>query len=230
MLDTIEATHEMHTALDHIKTTEAAKAVFIASESAKMRKTRAKKADETKRVKSVKSAKDEEGKRRIAVTVMEEGGKKRTVKRLMTTADKMMQNKLLPKVLKSAIDGFALLVADGYGVATTDGQDSTSRLTCSYEPMSGSGYGSKTLSDTMLNGLSAYKSMRSRVPAGMLQTFDQIVGEETGNLKTPRRTLAQIGEDAGYTHKQASSAGGMQVICVAELIAHYMKERAQMAT
>lgn len=183
------------------------------------------KADEVIRVAKVKDAKEKDRRRRVVVTVMTDAGKSRTVKKMITTCDKMLAQKQMPKYLKTAVDAYAQLVADAHGAATEDQDDSSNRMTCGYEPMSGGSFGSKTVSDRQLFGIGAEREMKKRIPMELKQTFDQIVGEETGHLSVIRRVPATIGEEKGFKHRQASSAGAMEVLAVCYLIAHFMRER-----
>jgi len=188
--------------------------------------SKAKKAAESDRIEGVKTRKRNRQKLDAAITVMEDGGRRRTVKRLMTTCDKMLQLKTIPPHLRSAVGGFAILVADGMAVATKDGDDSTNRLTVSYDPVGGTpGFQSKTLSDRQLEGLTAMRRMKARIPDDLMPTFLQIVSEETGAISGRGDTLTIIGERHGFKYRQASSAGSMQVVCIAAMISHFLKER-----
>jgi len=192
----------------------------------KAESTRLRKADERRKVSAVRLGKAKADKKRVSTMTIVDGKEKITVKKIATTCDKMVENGTLPKTLKQALDMFCILVGDGHGAATEAGHDSSNRMTCGYEPMStGGGFGSKTPSDRQMNGLRAWKTMKKRVPAELMMTFMQVVGEETGNLTVPRRTLAQIGEDRGFRYKQSSSAGAMEVIAVLSLIAHYIRDQ-----
>lgn len=183
--------------------------------------------EERRRVKAVRAEKAKASKKRVTMTTVKDGNSNRSVKKIRTTADKMLTSGSLPKYLKTALDAFSIMVADGWGVATEEGHDSTSRQTCTYEPMTGSGYASKTLSDRQLDGLAAWRILESRMPEELKPTFCQLIGEETGNLTLARRTQSEIGESRGFKYKQASSAGAMEIICVCMLINHYLKEKAQ---
>lgn len=223
MLDTLKSNKGMAAQVASRLQHEAAVAEFMASESAKARRGR--KQAEKRSIATVKLGKERDDKRRVSMMTIEDGQTKITVKKVKTTIDKMITAGQMPKRMKQHVDAFSILVADGYGVATAIGHDSSNRLTCSYEPMSGSGFGSKTPSDRQLDGLTAYRQMHSRIPAEMMQTFMQIIGEETGNMRVERRNLAQIGESNGFTHRQASAAGAMEILAVCFLIAHFMREK-----
>lgn len=221
MVPTIEANLAMRVALTDEEKRKSAQQVKIRAESARLRK-----ADEKRSLATVKHGKAKADKKRVSMVTIEHGKEKITVKKIATTCDKMVENGTLPKTLKQALDMFAIMVGDGHGAATELGHDSSNRLTCGYEPMStGGGFGSKTVSDRQMNGIKAMKLMTKRVPAELMQTFLMVVGEETGDLRVPRRTLAQIGEDRGFRYKQSSSAGAMEVIAVLSLIAHYVRDQ-----
>lgn len=218
---TIEANQAMRRALTEEEKRQREAEMKIRRESARLRK-----ADERRRTASVQHAKAKAEKKRVSTIIIEDGKERRSVKKIITTCDKMAESGTLPKTLKQALDMFAIMVGDGHGAATEAGHDSSNRLTCGYEPMSsGSGFGSKTPSDRQLNGLRAWKSMKARMPAELMQTFLQIVGEEIGDLRVPRRTLAQIGEDNGFAYKMAAGAGAMEVRAVCSLIAHFIRDQ-----
>ncbi len=210
-------------ALAAIKTRQAEQVGFMAQERQSLKQL---KAAEGVRVFNAKARKDRNGAKRVAVSVLETDGQRRTVKRIVTTASKMHDDQKLPKYLRVALEAFAILVADGLGVATMDGHDSSNRLTGSYEPSGGGGgFASKTYTDRQLNGLAAFREMEKRIPTELEIVFRQIIGEEVGSITGKRQSLAELGEHLGYKHSQSSAAGGVQVYCVTTLIGHYMKEK-----
>jgi hypothetical protein len=225
MLDTtLQATDDQIRALDDHFDREASKKAVMQSEQAKLRKSRV--TAEQKRVDATKAGKAKRAKSGLAVTVTTENGKNRIVKKRRTTTDKMLKTGILQKYLKSSLDCFAVMVGDAIGVATTDGHDATNRLTAAYEAFSaGGGYSSKTLSDRQLDGLTAYRQMESRIPVELHAIFRQIVFEEVGASLAVPMTLTEMGEKAGYTWRQASAAGGMQITCVLMLVHHFLKEK-----
>lgn len=164
--------------------------------------------------------------RRSAKTVIQIGTERRSVTKVVTLVDKVFKAGNLPKELKLAVDAFAMLVADGMGVATMDGDDSTSRLIGTYDGyVSGSGFKAMTPSDRQIDGLTAFRVMRSMVPQELQPVYQQIIHEEVGIRHNKPLGLAEYGEEFGYRYKQSSSAGGMLVFCVATLIAHYLRNR-----
>jgi hypothetical protein len=220
----MRANPKMHEALSGKQIRESELLSYMQDEKIKLRKTC--KAEERRSVAAVQHGKAKAEKKRVSTVMIEDGKERRVVKKIATTCDKMLENGTLPKNLKQALDMFAMLLGDGLGASTDGMQDSSNRLTCGYEPMStGGGFGSKTPSDRQLEGLKAEKLMLVRVPAELMQTYLQIIGEEIGNMKVPRRTLAQIGEDNGFRYKQASSAGAMEVRAVCSLIAHFIRDQ-----
>lgn len=220
------ATAEQSEALDKLKQRELAAQALQASESAQLRRSR--KTAEKDRIAAVRNQKaletidgiDREG-------VLTEAGRTRSVHRRRTTASKMLAAGTLPKDLHDHLQAFALLCAAGTGAAIFDGADSTSKLSSPYEPFMGKPmFGSRTLSDRQLAGVSAFKAMRARVPAELMHVYCQVVGEEIGELSVKSKTLAEIGEELGFTHRQSNSAGAAFVIAMCSLIAHFIRQGA----
>ncbi|WP_088347756.1 MULTISPECIES: hypothetical protein [Rhodomicrobium] len=183
------------------------------------------KAAEINRVAVAKAQMAKSRKKQVRDVVIETAGSRHTGRRVDTTCSKMVAAGTLPKYLMVALDGFTLLVADSFGVATLDGDDATSNLTGGYEPGIGRlPRGPRTVSDRQLRGLGVLKAMQQRVPAELQAVFRQIVTEEVGAMANPK-SLAELGEEIGRKHKQASAAGGTLVYCVLALIHQFMKER-----
>lgn len=220
----MRANPKMDNALSGIQIRQDELLSYMQDEKIKLRKQRA--AAEKRSMAAVNHSRVKAEKKRVSTVMIEDGKEKRVVKKIATTCDKMLENGTLPKQLKQALDMFAMMLGDGQGAATDSGHDSSNRLTCGYEPASsGGGFGSKTPSDRQLQGLRAEKLMKERVPTELMQTYLQLIGEEIGNMKVPRRTLAQIGEDNGFRYKQASAAGAMEVRAVCALIAHFIRDQ-----
>lgn len=183
------------------------------------------KSDEAIRVGAVRAAKAKAGTKRAGVTVMVDGGRNRAVKRIKTTVGKMADSNMLPKYLAVAVSGFALLVVDAFGSSCLDADGSSNRLTSAYEPVISSGFGPREISDRQLYGIGALREMEKRIPQELMPLFQMIVKEEVGLASGASRTLAQIGEDAGRKHKQASAYAGGMVFCVCALIHEFMRQR-----
>lgn len=181
-------------------------------------------AQEIERIEQTQTQKIKLTRTRTDYHIIETDGHKREVRKVKTTASKLEKTGKLPRDLSNYVQLFAHLVANGMGAATDDSHDSTNRLTCSYEPSGGGGFGSKTPSDRVLTGMNAYQMMRQRVPQELLPLFDQIVNEEVAGYSPLARTLVELGEALGYTHRQSTASGGTQVFCVAALIAHFLRE------
>lgn len=201
---------------------DASLAAAVVAERTQFRRTR--RAEDAARTIHAQEARAKVLRTRTKVIVMETEGKRRTVRKVKTTCDKMLAEGKLPKHLKTAVDVFSLLCAASTGAATIDHDDSTNRMTASYDVTGGSAFGSKTLSDRQLLGMQAVREMKRRIPSELMPIFMMIMGEEVG-LSDTRKSLSLIGEELGYKHKQASSAAAMAVYSVAAIISHYMKER-----
>lgn len=198
--------------------------IFMRQETVSLRRSR--RVDEFERVEEVRTTKIKSFRRRTDYHVLETDGHKREVQKVKTTASKLEKDGRLSKDLSVYLHLFAQMVADGWGAATGDGQDSTNRLTAAYEPIGTlSGFGSKTPSDRQLWGMEAYHDMRQRIPQEFVSLFDQIVNEEVAGYSPLAKTLAELGEYLGYKHKQSSASGGTQVYCIVAMIAHFLKER-----
>jgi len=182
-------------------------------------------ADEIERVELTRTRKIKEFTRRTDYVVLETDGHRRGVQRVKTTASKLETAGKLPKDLMVYVQAFAMLVANGMGAATDDRHDSTNRLTANYEGGSGGAFGSRTPSDRVLMGTSAYQEMRQRIPQELLPLFEQIVNEEVAGYSPLARTLKEIGEALGYTDRLSSASGGTQVFCISALIAHFLREK-----
>jgi hypothetical protein len=195
----------------------------IREESAKLRADRT--AAEAQRVAVAKIERAKALKANVKSEVIHEGGRSRTVHKVKTTAQKLMESGKLSKDLKNQLDAFSMVVARALGAAVDDGEDSTSRLTAQYEGMSGGAFGSKTLSDKVIDARTELREIGRLIPPEMQEVFVQVVGEEVGSLIGKPKTLDQLGEMRGYLHKQASASGGTQVYDVVALIAHLAKMR-----
>jgi hypothetical protein len=206
---------------------EATVTATMVAERTQFRRNR--RAEDAARTIHAQEARAKELRTRTKVIVMETEGKRRTVRKVKTTCDKMLAEGKLPKHLKTAVDLFAQLCAASTGAAVIDAQDSTNRMTSSYDVMGGGSFGSKTFSDHQLTGMTAVREMKRRVPTELMPIFMMIMAEEVGLAET-RKSLSQIGEDLGYKHKQASSAAAMAVFSVAAIIGHYLKEQGYTAT
>lgn len=177
----IKANPAMEKALTGLQIQADETLAFMEAEKNRLRRSR--QAKEAQRVAGAKDVKAKQEAAQSGVTVMTEGGKSRTVKRMKTTASKMRDAKTLSRELYNHLQAFALLCAAGTGAAILDQHDSTSRMTGPYEPYApGGGFGSKTLSDRQLAGISAFKEMRRRIPQEMMHAYCQVVGEEIGSL------------------------------------------------
>lgn len=195
---------------------------FMHSESARLRASR--KADEGKRIAAVQAEKQRAARAKITIGVLTTEGRQHTVRRIKTTSDRLAKERRLPDDLKACLDAFALLVGDAVGAATRDGDDSTARLTISYDGYSGAPvFASKSINDRQLDGERALKEMAARIPHELRETFAQIIAEEIGLSGGRSKTLRELGEALGYLHKQSPAAGGAIVYCIASLIAHYMR-------
>lgn len=181
-------------------------------------------AEEIERIELVRVTKTKITRTRTDYHIIETDGHKREVRKVKTTSSKMEKSGKLPRDLSNYVQLFAHLVANGMGAATDDAHDSTNRLTASYEASGGMTFGSRTPSDRVLTGMNAYQMMRQRVPQELLSLFDQIVNEEVAGYSPLSRTLVELGEALGYTHRQSTASGGTQVWCVATLIAHFLRE------
>lgn len=207
---------------------------MIAENAARFQARRAelaqRKRDEERRVKEAQAKREKQLRLRTSLTLIEDEGEKRPARKLVTLCDKMVRAGQLPGHLKVAVSAFALLVASGTGAATEEGADSTNRLTAGYAPATSlSGFGSKTPSDRQLAGLTAMREMRARVPDDMMNVFLLVVMQETGQGEG-KKTLSQLGEELGYHHKQAASAGAMAIFAVASLISLYLKDKSVTAS
>lgn len=198
--------------------------IIMREETRQLRITR--KGEEYERVETVRTASVKTTRRRVGFVVLETDGHKREIRKVKTTASKLEKDGKLTRDLANYLSAFARSVADGMGVATDDGHDSTNRLTASYEPIGTlSGFGSRTPSDRQLLGIEALQEMKNRVPNELIPIFNQIVDEEVAGYSPLARTLSELGERLGYKHKQQTAAGGALVYAVSCLIAHYMRER-----
>lgn len=198
-------------------------AAFIAAETKSLRESR--KDDELARVSKAKEKRRRELTGAQKVEVLHTDGRSRTVKRVNTTASKMMTSGKLPRDLYNQLTAFARVVARALGAAVDDGDDSTSRLTAQYDGMPGGAHGSKTPSDSILDARTALREIGRLIPPELQAVFVQIVGEEVGSFMGKPKTLDQLGDARGYHHKQASASGGTQVYDVIALIAHLAKLR-----
>ena len=181
---------------------------------------------ESQRIKDAKARRSRQLAVRAETVVMIEEGRQRTVRKVKSVLDKTAQ---LPKSLRVIVDAFCRQVADSNGVATIDGEDSTNRQTGAYEAGGNVCFGSKTLADKQIAGSALYKLVKVRIPFDFLSLFDQIVSEEIGTFQGKPKTLAQIGENFGFLHKQASAAASMAIIATCTIIAHSMREFADLA-
>jgi hypothetical protein len=197
---------------------------YLREESVILRRIDSRTGEEIERVEATRTDKIESFKTRSDKLVLRTDGHTREVRKVATTIAHLEKHGNLTKDLAIYLHKFAQRVADGHGAATEDGDDSTSRLTASYEAGGGGSFGSKTYSDRRLDGLRVLQEMKKRIPRELMPVFDQIVNEETSGWHDRKRTLAEIGEMIGYKHKQQSAAGGALVYAVVALIAHYCRE------
>lgn len=161
---------------------------------------------------------------RVHDEIFHDGGHTRLVRRVTTTAGKLVQAGKIDRGLKASLEEFARLVAVALGAATIDGDDSTSSCVSQYDPTSGGGsFGPRSMGDRRLQALEVLARVRRYIPNELVRTFTEIVAEEVGSLMNPARSLARVGESRGYMHKQASAAGGVEVAIMIELIAHLMQ-------
>jgi hypothetical protein len=196
---------------------------FMHAETARLRAER--QAEEQKRVAQAKAKRKKHLEGRQQTQVMSTDGRTHTVKRVKTTASKMVETGKLPRDLYTQLAAFAAIVARALGAAVEDGQDSTSRLTAQYEGVPGGTFGSKTLSDSVIDARTELREIGRLIPPEMQECFVQVVGEEVGSLLGKPLTLDQLGEKRGYHNKQASASGGTQVYDVVALLTHLAKLR-----
>lgn len=196
---------------------------IIANISISRQKAAVKRGNENKRIDKAKLARQKEMK--TSIVVLQTEGRTHTVRKFKTTAEKLMGDGKLPKDMKNALDAFAVLAADALGVATVDGDDSTSKITGQYETGGGTGFASRTPSDRQLAGATALRQMAARIPSELREVFTQLIAEEVSYNDIRRRTLRELGEAMGYLHKQSTAAGGATVYCVTALIAHFMRQK-----
>jgi hypothetical protein len=187
------------------------------------------KLEEIERVEQTRTTQIETFVRRTERLVLSTDGHTREVRKVATTAAHLEKHGNLTRDLAIYLHQFAQRVAEGHGAATEDGHDSTSRMTCSYEPSGGGGFGSKTPSDRQLNGLACLQQMRKQIPRELIPVFDQIVNEEVSGWHDRKMTLAEIGAMIGYKHKQSSAAGGALVYAVCTMVAHFLRNSRYLA-
>jgi hypothetical protein len=182
--------------------------------------------DEITYMREVRTTQIRSSKKRLTRTVVETEGHRREVKKIKTTVSKLEKDGRITRGLAQYLYLFAQLVAAGTGAATDDRQDSTNRLTGSYEGYtSAGGFQSKTPSDIQLYGLHALQEMKNRIPPELIDIFNQIIDEEVEGHSPIRKTLSEIGDKLGYKHKQASPSGAALVYATVCLIAHFMREK-----
>jgi hypothetical protein len=196
--------------------------IIMREETKRLRVTR--KGEEYDRIEHTRTTKIESFTSRTDRLVLSTDGHTREVRKVATTIAKLEKSGTLTRDLTIYLQQFAQRCAEGQGAATEDGDDSTSKLTSSYEPSGGAAFASKTPSDRQLSGLHWSQLMRMRIPRELMSVYDQIINEETAGWHDRARTLAAIGESIGYNHKQSSAAGGALVYAVCTLISHFVKE------
>lgn len=195
----------------------------IESENAKRRRERSE--EERQRISKAKRKQENQQRGRIKTETIVTDGRTHTVKRVQTTASKLMNSGKLPRDLYNQLRAFSELVAQALGVAVHDGEDSTSRLISQYEGISGGSFGSRTPRDSVIDARTELREIGQLIPPQLQEVFVMIVGEEVGSLMSKPKTLDQIGEARGYHHKQASASGGTQVHDVVALVCHLAKMR-----
>jgi hypothetical protein len=181
-------------------------------------------AEEIERIELTRITKVKHIRTRTDLVILDTDGHRREIRKVKTTASKLEKIGKLPRHLANYLQLFALLVANGMGAATDDAHDSTNRLTSAYEPMGSMAFGSRTPSDRVLTGMNAYHLMRQRIPQEFLPLFDQLVNEEVAGHSPMARTLLELGEALGYTHRQSTASGGTQVFAVVAMIAHFLRD------
>lgn len=196
--------------------------IIMREETKRLRITR--KGEEYERVEETRTTKIKSFTSRTDRLVLSTDGHTREVRKVATTVAKLEKDGRLTRDLAIYLHNFAQRVAEGHGAATEDGDDSTSRLTSSYEPGNSGGFASRTPSDRQLTGIHCLQAMRMRIPRELMPIFDQILNEETAGWHDRRKTLSEIGQMIGYKHKQESAAGGALVYAVTCLIAHFCRD------
>lgn len=182
------------------------------------------KAGEAQRMALARLEKAKAMRNRVTDVVVREDGRTFTRKKVTTTVDRLCGSGKIDKGLRGTIDVFAQLFAEALGMATVDGDDSSNRLTASYEGGGGGGFGSRTVPDRTLDAMTILRRIYATIPPQLQRTFSEIAHEEIGALVGKPRTLAQIGSERGYlSEKQASACGGTEVAITAELIAHLVR-------
>lgn len=221
----IRANEQMEEAIQQLQYTRQEMEEFLREESETFRRVVVRRGQEVERIEEVRTRKSKYERRRTdyAIVSTEEG--QREVKRVKTTASKLEKDGRLPRELMNYLQVFARVVAEGMGMATADGHDSTNRLIAAYDGFSVIEYRSKTLSDRQIDGTWMHQEMRKRIPREFIPLFEQVLDEEVAGYSTLGRTLTELGEKLGYKHKQSSASGGTQVYFIAALIAHFLEEK-----
>ena len=164
--------------------------------------------------------------RKTTDEIIDTEGHRRLVERKKTICGSLYKAGRLPPHLLSALDDFVGAVADAMGVATRDFDHSTARLISSYDGISvqAHAFGSRTLSDRQINANTQVRWILERIPPEMQNLLAMIVEEEVGLLAEKPLTLAQLGEQRGYNHKQASASGSTQVFDVLSVLAQLRRD------
>jgi hypothetical protein len=219
----IVSNDEQEAALAAYREMIAEQEAIIESENARRRRERTD--EERARVNAAKRKKDNHHRGRIKSETIVTEGRTHTVKKVQTTASKLVNSGKLSKDLYNQLTGFAQLVAQALGVAVHDGEDSTARQISQYADAGGGSFGSRTLKDSIIDARTELREIGQLIPPQLQEVFVQIVGEEVGSLMSKPMTLDQIGEMRGYHHKQASASGGTQVFDVVALVCHLARMR-----
>ncbi len=157
--------------------------------------------------------------------IIETGGQRRVVKRVRTVCQAANAAGRLPIHLVLELDAYVETEAISLGVATRDGDSSTSRLisgTYDGMPVQAHSYGSRSYSDRQMDAAAEVAWIRTRIPKEQLPLHDLVVAQELAAFGGEKKTLTttQIGEHRGYHHKQASAAGSTAIYDLLALIAH----------
>jgi hypothetical protein len=220
----IEANEQMEEAIQKLQYTRQEMEEFLREESETFRRVVVRRGHEVERIEEVRTRKSKYERRRTdyAIVRTEEG--QREIKRVRTTASKLEKDGRLTREMMNYVQIFARIVAEGMGMATEDGHDSTNKLTASYDGFYMAEFRSRTLSDRQIDGTWLHQEMRKRIPREFVPLFEQVLNEEVSGYSPLARTLSELGEKLGYKHKQSSASGGTQVYFIAALIAHFLQE------
>ena len=192
---------------------------------------------EARREEAKQTSKTRHDKRKVGEVVIEEYERdengdliktRRAARKFVTTLDQLEKRQQLGKHLRDSFDKLANAVSLSSGACIDDRdlRSSTNRGIASWESQGDVAFGSKSLSDQILEAETLRKRLMDAIPVEMMKLASMLLFEETGQVLNEPLRLAEFGELNGFNNDlQGRASGATMAIDVCRVIHHALKGR-----